>query len=411
MLTVYGTKVQGFSHEATNTVCQDNYSYKSIRVGGRDFVIAAVADGVGSCSHSHYGSQIAVASSLEIIEDNLEKCAGFCDENILDLLEFSFSCALEDIEEKAAELQIDPFEFCTTLTVAIYDGFNLWFGHSGDSGLVALLSNRQCKMLTERQKGELANEVKPLQSGPDIWMFSVAENAISAFALMTDGILDYLVENELYGNAVYYPFFNQLFAAEKNLDEKDKHLDENLFDYLSSASVRSANAVTDDISMVIVSNSETVGEALITDWDEDGWNVIQKEKKARINDALYGSSARGSNNYADKAPVNKANAPGGTAPPPPSAGSNNPYLTKNGGNYRGASYGNLGSAQSTPKNTMFSGKIRNKAKAAVDFFFDGVESICGRDPKGDDRDKQNNLSGSTEKDGADSTGGTENKPK
>ncbi len=287
MINAYGTYIRGLSHEANDTECQDYCAYRSFTAGGRELMVAGVADGVGSCSHSRYGAETAIKSSIDYIIGRLSRAGSLDRVDILAVIKDSFNTALDEIENVAERMQVISYSFCTTLTVAVYDGENLWFGHSGDSGLVALSANRECKMITTRFKGEASNEVFPLQSGEEKWMFEYA-GSVTAFALMTDGLLDFMVKEERVGNAVYYPFFDLIFAERRAEGENESLLNEELRKYLSGRSIRDSDKVTDDISLVVVTNTETVDKSRITDWSEKKWDEMMEEDRRRVNEALYG---------------------------------------------------------------------------------------------------------------------------
>ena len=68
MIYSYGTTQQGPYHVQKNIVCQDFHYLKKV---SEDCVIAAVADGLGSESHSDVASKIAATESVEYCAANL----------------------------------------------------------------------------------------------------------------------------------------------------------------------------------------------------------------------------------------------------------------------------------------------------------------------------------------------------
>ena len=60
-ISVFCFSQQGESHIKNNIPCQDRSGFKVI---GNKIVITAIADGVGSCSLSDYGAEVAINSSI-----------------------------------------------------------------------------------------------------------------------------------------------------------------------------------------------------------------------------------------------------------------------------------------------------------------------------------------------------------
>lgn len=111
MLTHFSITQQGKRHIEKNIPCQDFSASKRIESSrfGCQIVIAAVADGVGSCEFSQFGSATAVQSFLNCVEYNLqEKIPELSDDNILKLIKYSFNYALSQVEKEAEDREL-PF--------------------------------------------------------------------------------------------------------------------------------------------------------------------------------------------------------------------------------------------------------------------------------------------------------------
>ena len=71
MLNSFAITERGQGHIERDTPCQD-FSFSQIEdFNGRRMVIAAIADGVGSCEYSHFGAETAVMTIVEFISDRL----------------------------------------------------------------------------------------------------------------------------------------------------------------------------------------------------------------------------------------------------------------------------------------------------------------------------------------------------
>ena len=206
MIATFSISQQGESHVIGNTVCQDYSASRIVRLQHKRKLlsISAVADGVGSCEYSQYGSKVAVQTVMQHIEEHLGKAYSKGTETMIALIRSSFSLALQKIGECANSMQM-PFPlFDTTLSVAVYDGNTVWYGHIGDSGIVALFKKGTYSLVTQRHKGEEANSVYPLPN-KNMWEFGTVDG-IASFVLMTDGVLDFCVGNEIMGNRIFFPF-------------------------------------------------------------------------------------------------------------------------------------------------------------------------------------------------------------
>lgn len=70
MIFEYGFSVVGKSHIKKGTCCQDSHCIRKLENG---WIIAAVADGVGSAKNSHIGSKIAAKTVVEFCEESRRK--------------------------------------------------------------------------------------------------------------------------------------------------------------------------------------------------------------------------------------------------------------------------------------------------------------------------------------------------
>lgn len=292
MLTHFSITQQGQRHIEKNLPCQDYSASCRIYIEqfGCDLVLAAVSDGVGSCEFSQYGSEVAVTSLLSCIQSHfVEMVPEMTDENIYGLFKYAFKYALEQVELTANEKKLPFLEFDSTLTGVIYDGQNVWFGHIGDDGLVVLYTDGTYEMISTRHKGEEVCTVFPLRN-VELWQFGKASKVVASFVLMTDGVLDYCVDSIAMNNRVYFPFLEPALTVEMDSDEKANYQKNEWNEFFNGSPIYADNfreKVTDDISFVVVQNSDAVKELPEIKFDFVQWEKDSVRRRNELDNALY----------------------------------------------------------------------------------------------------------------------------
>lgn len=282
--SAFAVSLQGSSHVQKGIPCQD---YSDIRIlDGCGIIIGGIADGVGSCPLSHWGAYIAVNEALNYVEDKIrgyERAPG--EPEINQILNDAFRYA-EDMVAGAADAAGQAVHnLQSTLTVAVYDGSNLYCCHVGDDGVVAQQQNGEVKLATNRLKGEEASSVYPLQTGN--WEVTKIINAVAGFVMATDGVLDAFAlmypdyDNINYFNRIYYPFMEPALygmtdktaadAARKTLEFYQK--------YLKSEGYRAK--VTDDLTLVAVTAPAVLEKSVHPKFDAETWNNIERENERK----------------------------------------------------------------------------------------------------------------------------------
>ncbi len=289
-ISVFCFSQQGESHLRKNVPCQDRSGFK---VAGGRILIAAVADGVGSCALSDYGAETAVNSSLGFLEQyfvsELKKDSFKFDDPVRmgsvlrDMMRFAY----ESVEKRAEELEQLLYSFQSTLTVAVYDGNTLYFAHAGDDGIVALNKAGVYALVTSRHKGEEASSVYPLQS-QKTWQFGKVDDTV-AFVMATDGVLDAFVGLPAENNRVYYPFVEPVFYAKQTNEEEAEQICSDWYEYMASPSYRAS--VTDDLSFVGVVNQKAIQTSVRPVFEIEEWDRQSKEYQKKRREALYPSRA------------------------------------------------------------------------------------------------------------------------
>ena len=292
MLTHFSITQQGKRHIEKNVPCQDFSASKRMYLAqfGCEIVIAAVADGVGSCEFSQFGSATAVQSFLNYVENNIQnEIPELSDENIIRLINHSFNYALSQVEKEAEERELPFLEFDSTLTGIVYNGHTLWYGHIGDDGVVVLYSDGDYEMITKRHKGEEGNSLFPLRE-VDLWQFGQSSKEVASCVLMTDGVLDHCVDVESMGNRVYFPFLEPALTEISYTDEDAEKQRLDWDEYLAGKGSYAENfrdKVTDDISFVVVQNSDLLKVVPTVQFDFDKWDEDTAKRRKALDDALY----------------------------------------------------------------------------------------------------------------------------
>ena len=205
MIFSYNFSLQGKSHIKREIPCQDSSGVREIP---GDWHIAAIADGVGSARNSQKGSRIAVDSVLDFCEKYMPWDNSII--SIKSMLRTAYNHAFNQIIREA-EKSGEPVEsYDTTLSVALYKGKRIIYGHSGDGAIIGLNSFGDYVQITQPQKGPDGISVIPLRFGYQQWKIDSYEEDLVAVLLMTDGMLEtlcpYLLKNNpAYNDGVYVP--------------------------------------------------------------------------------------------------------------------------------------------------------------------------------------------------------------
>ena len=183
----YGISIRGKSHIKRNIPCQDAHQIRHLDNG---WMLAVIADGVGSAENSQIGSKIAV-----------ETIASFCDEhlpiddnnvNVKSMLRTAYNYAYKKILEEAYNSKNPIDSYDTTLTTVLYSGQRIVYAHSGDGAIIGLDTKGNYVTITNQKKGIDGISVLPLRSGYRNWEIDSYEDDLVAVILVTDGLFDAL---------------------------------------------------------------------------------------------------------------------------------------------------------------------------------------------------------------------------
>lgn len=219
---VAGVTKRGVAHRCYGTRCQDAHMIRRVKqvaiwkdggkrdrlLPGKEYVVAAVADGLGSEAHSDIGAHAAVNTAVSTMCELIGTWCATGDSALAismpRFLEQAMIKANNAVVKKAASMELPANEFDATLAIAVYDGEQLFYGSAGDSGVIAK-TDAGFELLTRPSRvGEAGTY--PLYCR-EKWEVSACGH-VRGFLLATDGLLELLV-----------PEFNN-----ENLNEKAVHL-------------------------------------------------------------------------------------------------------------------------------------------------------------------------------------------
>ena len=238
--------------------CEDAHLITHLKNGS---VVAAIADGVGSARFSDKAAQLAVREVSTFLKKN--QC-------ISEAFEHTFSKIATLIKRENG----DVGDYDITLTVALYDGNKISYGHSGDGGIVAQRLDGKIIAVTKPQKGSDNLSVIPFRSCKS-WVFGETKGVFSHVLMATDGVYDTLFPYLLRGqpNEVYMPMLKFFFDN----TETDIHK------YLTNAT-----HIMDDKTVVIMSNTQLNPIQREPEYyAEPNWEKLKEEWNKKAYPHLY----------------------------------------------------------------------------------------------------------------------------
>lgn len=283
----FAYSIQGASHRKKELPCQDRCEMRYLKE--QQILIAAVADGLGSCSLSHWGAYFAVKVALDKLEQEILSSGAEID--LSEQMPRAFEAARNKVEELADAAHQPVALFQSTLTAVVYRDEQLYCCHVGDDGVVVQYVDGTAEMLTQRMKGEEASSVYPLQTGN--WVVTVSSKPVAAFIMATDGVLDHFVFDPRqisYFNGIYYPAVMgpAIYGIQRmGASAAAKACRE----YMETPSYR--KAVEDDLTIVAVVNRKALGRAVSPVFDKLRWEKEKTDWINRTSSVLYAAESRG----------------------------------------------------------------------------------------------------------------------
>lgn len=284
MIYTYGFTERGIAHIKHNIICQDAHA---IRVINDNVCIAAVADGLGSELYSDIASKLAVEVVTKVCEENINENQS--EDEVIQIIKNAFSMALEKIRLRAVEDKRDINQYDTTLSVAILMSNNLFFGQSGDSGIIAIGKDGIFYNVTQQQR-DSEGRVFPLCFGEEYWVFGKFDKSIVGVLLATDGMYELFFPIYLQGEKVNIYTALARFFLDPHIFMQDDISEEEIIkrreDYLKSLP---ENVVDDDKTLVAVINTGLSFQMQEkTYYMEPDWDQLIQKYRNRFIEAAYG---------------------------------------------------------------------------------------------------------------------------
>lgn len=204
---VAGVTKRGVAHRCYGTRCQDAHMIRRVKqvaiwkdggkrdrlLPGKEYVVAAVADGLGSEAHSDIGAHAAVNTAVSTMCELIGAWCATGDSALAismpRFIEQSMIKANNAVVKKAASMELPANEFDATLVIAVYDGDQLFYGSAGDSGVIAK-TDAGFELLTRPSRVGEAGTYPLYCKGK--WEAGSRDH-VRGFLLATDGVLELLV--------------------------------------------------------------------------------------------------------------------------------------------------------------------------------------------------------------------------
>jgi len=272
MFYAYGISSQGADHIRNGVVCQD--SHKIIRCG-EDMIIAAVADGLGSEKYTDKASKLAAHISTTYCWKRLDRNSSSGE--ILDVIQNSFARAQRLIEKFADRAGHDIDQYDTTLSLAVLINDRLYYGQSGDSGILAMGTDGAFYQVTEQQRDD-EGRVFPLIYS-DCWIFGEYEKPVESVLLATDGMFEtffpiYIKDEAVNIHAALAKFFmdRDSLQFEKNGEEAVQSRIKKFIDEIDR------KQVSDDKTIVVLVNGTVPDTRQPKEYyEEPDWDALRKK--------------------------------------------------------------------------------------------------------------------------------------
>lgn len=226
--------VQGESHLADGTPCQDSSRVRALDGKAAGTLVACLADGAGSAKHSAVGSLTVCNAVVESVDAFFEADGKITDLDAKNAIAW-VDLARSRIEEEASARDARPTDFAATVSVAILSPHGSCFFQIGD-GAIVLRSGSVNGVVFWPESGEYVNTTTFITSKEyrDRLQFYVTDRGYDHVALFTDGIERIALRFD--SLTPHPPFFDPLFQALATLEDWQS-LGNNLEQFLKSESV------------------------------------------------------------------------------------------------------------------------------------------------------------------------------
>jgi hypothetical protein len=241
--------LQGPSHVADDSPCQDSHVLQLLGDVESQTLVACVADGAGSAKYSDAGSTIvceAIAGSAATFFTMGGKVEDLTRDDVLRWCEE----ARDRIDQEARSRDCESRDLAATLCAAIVTPTCSCFFQIGDGAMI-LRSNGVYGVVFWPQSGEYANSTNFItaKNYNEQIEFLLTKGDFSDVALMTDGLSRLALQFDSF--TPHAPFFDPFFRTLRTTEDFER-LNDALQNFLASESVRERS--DDDTTLLLASN-------------------------------------------------------------------------------------------------------------------------------------------------------------
>lgn len=248
-----GAAVQGRSHIASNTPCQDQFS--CLQQG--DVSVIALADGAGSAAHSDVGAELTTKTVCAYLSTHFDQL--LATKNAIQAKSALLQEVLSALQQKAEAAQWELSSLASTLLFVAVKGEYALLGHIGD-GLICCSRNRTLQAISLPSNGEFLNATTFVTSPnalSDFRLYQTPVGSFDAFCLMSDGAAESLYSRQ---TGTVAEMVGKVFAATTylSLDSSAVYYEELLQDLLRPRT-------RDDCSLAAMARASTASALLHMD--------------------------------------------------------------------------------------------------------------------------------------------------
>jgi hypothetical protein len=245
-----GASIRGTGHARTDTPCQDANESLLLPDGT---LVAAVADGAGSASHSQRGAAVAVAAAVRFVADHGIPASVEADAAWREVLARGLENAAEAVRREAEALALPASALASTLILSVATQGCIAAGQIGDGAAVCADKEGRPTLLTRPQAGEYVNETRFVVS-PDGLAgaeYAVLRGNVRYLALFSDGLQRLALR---FPEAdPHPPFFAALFRFTREATDMTSAAQE-LATFLGSPRV--VDRTDDDVTLLLATDVE-----------------------------------------------------------------------------------------------------------------------------------------------------------
>lgn len=263
-----GCSIKGPDHEHEDQPCQDNWD--GMQLSNSRFVLA-VADGLGSASHSDIGSKIASETVVEHLKDSISG-GGFDKTSLKDALKSAFRSARSALRDEADRQDVSVSDLNTTTLAAAGGPSGAAAAAVGDGGIIRVYRD-QFRLFIPREKSEYANRTTPIQSDhwEESYRFEYTEE-VDGVAAFSDGLENFAWDGR---DEPQRALFEQLFTMIWYTTDTDRIEDE-LIEFFDHERFRSVSG--DDKTIAIATlDVDYEGRVPLSDENESGGSESSQE--------------------------------------------------------------------------------------------------------------------------------------